>query len=70
MRQLRTHIEHTARRMWKPETLGGLSANGLDIYAYCNRCNHSADRAKKTSLHRAGVHSKRGHVGFLIGPVL
>ncbi len=35
-------MEHTARRMWKPETLGGLSTKGLDIYAYCNRCNHSA----------------------------
>ena len=25
-----------------PETLAGLAAKGLDIYAYCNRCNHSA----------------------------
>ncbi len=37
-----------------PETLAGLSAKRLDIYAYCNKCGHSAVVKTKTLLAKLG----------------
>ncbi len=49
--------------MWKPETLGGLSAKGVDIDAHCNRCNHSAVVLLSLLLVRLGL----GHAVPAVG---